>query len=31
MLRPGAAKSTLSVVDHWQSDIFTDQPSEMDP
>ena len=31
MLRPDAAPSALSVVDHWQSAVFTDQPSEMEP
>ena len=31
MLRPDAPASALSVVDHWQSAVFTDQPSEMEP
>ena len=31
MLRPDASASALSVVDHWQSAVFTDQASEMEP
>ena len=31
MLRPETPASALSVVDHWQSAVFTDPQSEMEP
>ena len=31
MLRPDASAGALSVVDHWQSAVFTDQPSDVEP